>query len=264
MAWLAAMGLVQVQTCGLSDNYRSTDMPRECYWCESIGDTDEHVPPRCLFPEQKDSGGNYRRNLITVPACAEHNSGKSKDDEFLMAVLSAAVGGNSLAYRQTSTKVRRTFEHSPSLLDRIVLNPQRLIAVDSDGASYPVIAGRPDMPRLVRALEATARGLWYHHRACRFVGECVILPAFVSFDPAVDGGRMEMLKTLARILGEEDLAVGANGGSNPEVFVYRFGSVDQFGLIPLFMTFFEGIDVFASFIPAGVVPPHRARQASKT
>ena len=38
-------------------------MFRECYWCERTGNTDEHGPPKCLFPDQKDSGCiDYRRD----------------------------------------------------------------------------------------------------------------------------------------------------------------------------------------------------------
>jgi len=233
-------------------------MPPECYRCERAGTTVEHVPPKCLFPEQKDSGGaDHRRGLITVPSCEEHNSGKSKDDEFLMAALSGVIGVNSTGYRQTTTKVRRALDRTPALLERIVLEPQHLRAVDPNGVSYPVIVGKPDLPRLCRSLEAVARGLWYHAHSSRFFGECVVLPAFVSFDPSVDSGKMEALKALTSILAEQDLAGGRRGGSNPEVFLYRFGLVDPFGLVPLHMTFFEGIEVYAAFIPAGTVPPHR-------
>lgn len=60
----------------------------QCYMCVSPATSREHVPPLCLFPESKDVGGkDYRRNLITVPSCDEHNSKKESDDEFLMVSL---------------------------------------------------------------------------------------------------------------------------------------------------------------------------------
>ena len=51
--------------------------------CEREGNTIQHSPPRCIFPEQKDSppGVDYRKNLITVPACEEPNTARSKDDD---------------------------------------------------------------------------------------------------------------------------------------------------------------------------------------
>ena len=60
-------------------------MPATCYMCTSAATSVEHVPPRCLFPEQKDLpiGVDLRKQLITVPSCDIHNSRKSKDDEYL-------------------------------------------------------------------------------------------------------------------------------------------------------------------------------------
>lgn len=60
-----------------------------CYMCEATATSVEHVPPRCLFPEQKDlpSGVNLRKQLITVPSCEAHNTSKSKDDEYLLYAL---------------------------------------------------------------------------------------------------------------------------------------------------------------------------------
>lgn len=53
--------------------------------CDRLACSREHVPPRNLFPKEKDiRRENYRKNLITVPSCELHNAAKSHDDEFLM------------------------------------------------------------------------------------------------------------------------------------------------------------------------------------
>lgn len=53
--------------------------------CDQPATSREHVPPACLFPEEKDIRTSlFRNNLITVPSCDLHNSKKSTDDEFLM------------------------------------------------------------------------------------------------------------------------------------------------------------------------------------
>lgn len=46
-----------------------------CYMCEKPATSVEHIPPKCLFPEQKDlpGGADLRKQLLTVPACDEHN-----------------------------------------------------------------------------------------------------------------------------------------------------------------------------------------------
>jgi len=66
-------------------------VPR-CYMCDLPGTTDEHIPPRAIFPEAKDAEGrNYRIDLITVPSCPDHNTAKSDDDEFLMVSLAGIM-----------------------------------------------------------------------------------------------------------------------------------------------------------------------------
>lgn len=41
------------------------DRVGKCYMCDAEGNTKEHVPPKCIFPETKDipNGGNYKKNL---------------------------------------------------------------------------------------------------------------------------------------------------------------------------------------------------------
>lgn len=92
-----------------------------CYWCGEKAVSMEHVPPKCIFPEEKDVNEifeeNFRKELITVPSCDLHNLKKSNLDEYLMAVLSAKVGNNSLAYIQTMTKVQRSLRRNPNLIE---------------------------------------------------------------------------------------------------------------------------------------------------
>ena len=69
-----------------------------CYMCEAVATTDEHAPPRCLFPETKDlidKSLDLRKELITVPACKEHNTAKSTDDEYLLNILSLNITSGS-------------------------------------------------------------------------------------------------------------------------------------------------------------------------
>lgn len=47
-----------------------------CYCDKNIATTDNHIPPKNLFPTPKPN------NLITVPSCEKCNKGFSKDDEY--------------------------------------------------------------------------------------------------------------------------------------------------------------------------------------
>ena len=62
----------------LPDNY-----PRNiCAYCGSKENlTDDHVPPKNLFPKPRPS------NLISVPACTSCHSNTSKDDEYFRIKL---------------------------------------------------------------------------------------------------------------------------------------------------------------------------------
>lgn len=121
----------------------------KCYFCGKPATSAEHVPPKCLFPEQKDMDGeNYRKNLFTVPSCDKHNMQKSKDDEFLMACLAPVVGNNATAFIHTNTKLARTYLRNPRLIEKTILDSCKVNIVGPGGITFPTLVGRPDMPRL--------------------------------------------------------------------------------------------------------------------
>ena len=79
--------------------------------CTAEATTKEHVPPLCLFPEQKDmQGRDFRINLTKVPSCEEHNNNFSKDDEFLMVSIAGIIGNNSIGYQHKFGKVNRAIK----------------------------------------------------------------------------------------------------------------------------------------------------------
>lgn len=91
-----------------------------CYQCDKEATSREHVPPKCLFPEDKDIkvvlDKNFRKDLIIVPSCDKHNLSKSNDDEYLMACLDVKVCNNAIAYIYTKTKLARSVRRNPNLL----------------------------------------------------------------------------------------------------------------------------------------------------
>ena len=81
----------------------------ECYCCQEIAETKDHIPPKCFFPKKEDLPQGYldktRGNLITVPSCKQHNNGRSKDDEYTAAFLAInSYEASSLAKRMSETK----------------------------------------------------------------------------------------------------------------------------------------------------------------
>jgi hypothetical protein len=59
-----------------------------CAYCGSPKESDDHVPPRNLFSAGK-------TNLITVPACHEHNGKRSDLDEKFRNYVMSRVGGET-------------------------------------------------------------------------------------------------------------------------------------------------------------------------
>lgn len=196
-----------------------------CYMCENEAPGSEHVPPRCLFPEQKDlpEGVDLRRQLITVPACDEHNTAKSKDDEYLLHVLAINLPANEVAKNQFLSKVLRSFQRNSRLLQHLMQNPKAVTAVDDETEEVnQTVAVTIDDVRLDSALDHIARALYYHHFGEKWTGSVRTQPDFllVSLDPAE-----------ARELNEpgERMAAAADQffdgipfhGENPDVFKYQ-------------------------------------------
>jgi hypothetical protein len=227
-----------------------------CYYCGQPATSTEHVPPRCIFPERKDAFDvDQRRNLITVPSCDEHNLEKSKDDEFLMACITPVVGNNGAAFIQTRTKLHRAVNRSHGRLLDIVLSDRKSYdLVTPDGTKFPVLVGEPDMRRLCCVLEHIARGLFFHVTKQRFVGRCTVVPSYIWFqgNPGV-----EAIKQLANVLVRQERDNWAKRGDNPDIFCFQLGSADQFGLVPMVMTFFRGAEVYVAYQPEGVTLPFR-------
>jgi hypothetical protein len=126
-----------------------------CYMCSSLAISKEHVPPKTIFPEIKDSGDvNYRDKLITVPSCDVHNNAKSSDDEFLLVSLAGIIGNNSVGYRHKFTKVDRALRRtSYKLLKKVFVSDLRLETVDlGDNKFIEILWGTPDQKRLVRQI----------------------------------------------------------------------------------------------------------------
>src|SRR5450759_5091903 len=124
-------------------------MSGSCYACEQPAVTEEHVPPLCLFPAQKDlpRGISCRRNLIKVPSCADHNLRKAKDDEYLMMILVAHFLNNDIATQQFKTKVMRAWLRRPHLAAMVLKELQPATINGEETASFSV-----DLDRFNRSM----------------------------------------------------------------------------------------------------------------
>lgn len=104
-----------------------------CYYCGLEANTAEHVPPQGIFPRQKDSpdGKDFRKQLIRVPSCENHNTDKSGEDEYLRYVLTTSLPSNAVAKHQFLIKIMRAIQRRPKLVERLLTETQEVVVHDT-------------------------------------------------------------------------------------------------------------------------------------
>ncbi|MDD2781474.1 hypothetical protein [Sulfuricurvum sp.] len=213
--------------------------------CDRNAISYEHVPPKNLFPEQKDVEEDYRKDLITVPSCEIHNSSKSDDDEFLMVSIAGIFGNNSIGYLHKFTKVNRAIKRTSNRLLDKAFKKRNHYYLERDNKFLEIIWGTPDHKRLINCFEHIAYGLHCHHLKKRFKGEVKILLGYLHNEDESNHAFVQFLKDRAAI-DLKDLPIY---GANQDIFYYQFTAPDEHGIYMVHMRFYGGIDIYASFLP---------------
>jgi hypothetical protein len=202
--------------------------------CNAQATGREHVPPRCLFPESKDvQGMDYRKNLIKVPSCDIHNSKKSKDDEYLLAVLTTYYQNNAVSNKHNETKVLRALTHSHKLAVRMVEN----------GGTFGVLAYfGVDSDRIFNVCEHIAKGLCFYNLNLKWHHPFQFLSP--AFPPTQNTERFlaESRKFEEFISGQLEKKQCRFRGDNPDIFQYRL-STDQTSIFVIQLIFYGGVCV---------------------
>ena len=196
-----------------------------CYMCDKEATSVEHVPPRCLFPEKKDlpEGVDLRKQLITVPSCDEHNTAKSKDDEYLLYLMVINIPSGEIARNHFLTKIMRSIERNPSLINLLMKTQQPVTVVDTKtGEAHETVAVSIDDDRLDSALEHISRAIYFHHFENKWEGEVRTQPDFLlaSLDPAKGE---ELNKPVSELANLADTIFSGKPfyGENQAVFKYQ-------------------------------------------
>lgn len=228
-------------------------MPQEqCYMCNEAATSVEHVPPKCLFPEIKDSGVDLRVNLITVPSCEKHNRKKSHDDEFLMVSIAGILGNNSIGYQHYNGKIQRSLKRtSYKLLEKVFLRKE-LIRIGDENQFLELLWGTPDHERLISCFRHIAYGIHRHHFGKNFNGTIKPYLGFLYTNEKNPKAFKAFLKEKASI----ELADKQKYGDNPKVFYYQFTDTDEFGLYLGRLCFYQNVDVYISYQPTEAKKPY--------
>lgn len=227
-----------------------TKPPVVCYMCNAARTSDEHVPPKGLFPKRRDlpPGVDLRKQLITVPSCDVHNSEKSHDDEYLMYALVFGIQNNPTASEQVKRKIARAMCANPGVA-RLIAQHQQPVRVEhtTTGKIEDTIALRVDSRRIHQALDNIGRALHFHHFCAQWGGEIQVIPLFLL---ALEGHAPEAFNASLESMGQavEALLSGEFAhGANPEVFTYKVVKPGSQIPVVMLLTFYGGSKVVLLF-----------------
>lgn len=204
--------------------------------CDSPETSREHAPPLCFFPELAEIGRDLRRNLVTVPSCADHNSKKSNDDEFFRAVILMTAAQNSdVGRHQFFQKLLRGVQRSPRA-HRTFFSDKGAIAAGT-GRAVQI-----DRKRFDTCIDHLVRALFFDTFGRQLSLPITIVSpnlfAGIESDHVVpDKQTLETVDVSRQFLGGEEVR-----GENPEVFKYRVRYVpidDIFAFAGIFYDCFE-------------------------
>ena len=219
-------------------------MNHTCYKCDEPATSKEHVPPRCLFPKQKDSIAklNLRKNLITVPSCDMHNSHKSKDDEYLFFVLVSTVNGNKVSSNLFQKTLIRAFQRKPHVYKSFFTPNKEIFLQNDQGIFQKTLGINIDVPRFNRIIEQVASALLFHHYQTKWISGHVRVLSNILLDTTTQ--EMETInRTIAS--GTERIKNTVHylkaTGENSLVFEYKAARTS--GQYMFVMSFYGGIQV---------------------
>ena len=211
--------------------------------CSSPETSREHAPPLCFFPEVQEIGRDLRKNLVTVPSCDIHNSKKSKDDEFLRAmVLSSAGAANEVAKHLFMGKMMRAVDRKPHAYSHFFKYEGKL-----DGGRAHAL--KIERKRFDRCIDHLVRAIFYDTYKLKW-----ILPIFIAspnFYSAIDGDRAvphsptyDAIRASSQFLGQE-----AVRGENPDVFKYQVRYDEEAKTYAFKGIFYEFFEVYSLSSP---------------
>jgi hypothetical protein len=187
---------------------------KTCYMCDAKATSTEHVPPKCLFPEQVTFGRDLRKNLITVPSCDAHNLVKSDDDNFLRMVLTTLMGNNAVGQHQFVDKTLSGVRQFPGAYKSFFQNP-------TDVFLPPGKAFQIDRARLDRCCDHIARALMFHVHAVKWPDPLEIYTPSLFMDVKLGVPVRHELTDKVVALLRDYLTPAPVQGANQEAFRYR-------------------------------------------
>ncbi|HPS59110.1 MAG TPA: hypothetical protein PK514_13480 [Spirochaetota bacterium] len=137
----------------------------QCAYCGAIGPlTDDHIPPKNIFPKPRAS------NLITVPCCITCFEGWSKDDEYFRAAI---ISSYKVSDEPSACSVINTLIRSANRSEGFALllkNSIKDVDVFTEAGIYLGQEGafKLDVNRIDRVAQRIIRGLFFNAKGYPF------------------------------------------------------------------------------------------------
>ncbi len=165
----------------------------QCAYCGAPPEDWDHVPPKALFARQN------RRDLIKVPTCRACNNGESKDDQYLLQMLTMREDTQaSPDAREAHARLVRGMQHPrrrkflEATVDRFEFRER--IARGISLGMQP--AFQISWPRVDRSVARIVRGLFAHENQRRLPDDYV---AVAYHFEGYDRYDIPMMATLQRV-----------------------------------------------------------------
>ena len=222
---------------------------KTCYMCEKLATSVEHVPPRCLFPEKKDlpDGVDLRKQLLTIPACDEHNSQKSQDDEYFLYSLVMLSNSNNVSRNLYFSKIKRAIKRNPSLFKKFAETASPIRIQNSiTGKISNTHALHFDEDRFNGIIHKLGRAIYFKHFNEKWQYHMYYQAEYLL--ATLDPEKTHDLNEPIQMISEQMDQLFLNSeyyGENPEVFKYQVIEDNQSKMMRLY--FYEGCKLLLIF-----------------
>lgn len=169
-----------------------------------------------------------------------------------MVCLAGLIGNNSIGFQHYNGKIQRALKRTSYKLLEDVFLKKKLIKFEYENLFMEVLWGTPNYERLIKCFTNIGYGIYRAHFKESFSGQVKPYLEFLHHTAQNPKAFKEYIKHRASI----DLAGQSEHGENPDVFWYQFTKPDQFGIFLVKLKFYQNVEVYISYIPAGVVPSH--------
>lgn len=229
----------------------SNRLPEICYFCgirlDSTNNSKEHVPPKCFFP--RDS--NYRKELITVPACREHNTGKSSDDEYFQQMVSINILTKEDGISDVVDKAMRGILRNRKLISQLA-KKSTLVYVKrpNENLFKPTLAFNIDDIRFKKSIESISKAIYFYEFHQPFFGDIDILDECKVFLHEENSVELNDLLEKRREISATIFQNAEKKGENENIFYYQLlrpAPNERNYFLALKLCFYEGINFIVLF-----------------